>query len=252
MIIDADTHISPHRTPLTISTEELVERIGCAGVDKALCWLQPPYLREIDESLRYVYEATRRYPDKLLGFGWADPHLGRKRALDAIRRSTEEYGFYGVKLNGAQNEFYIDDEQLSLPLIEQIAKTGKLLALHIGADAYDRTHPFRAAKIAQRYPEMNILLAHMGGCSSPDLADACIEMAAGHPNLYLIGSNVGWNQVVKAIRVLGPRRVLFGSDTPFSDMHADRCAYEALLGDYFDEETARMVMGGNLARLFSL
>lgn len=55
----------------------------------------------------------------------------------------EEYGFYGVKLNGAQNSFYIDDESISLPLAEEVAKTGKLLAFHIGADEYDFTHPYR-------------------------------------------------------------------------------------------------------------
>lgn len=252
MIIDADTHISPVVSPKTIQTQELIRQMDLSGVDRAVCWLQPPYLREIDESLRYVYDATRRHPDRLLGFGWADPHLGLKKSVDTIRRCVEEYGFYGVKLNGAQNEFYIDDEELSLPLIEEIAKTGKPLALHIGADAYDYTHPYRAAKIARRYPQMPILMVHMGGAGTPDVSAACIEAAREHPNMTLVGSNIGLGRVAAAIRALGAGRVCFGSDTPFSPMHADLCAYQALLQDDFTPREARMVLGENIARLLGL
>ena len=170
MIIDADVHISP--TPEggnSITADELLRFMDRAGVDKALTWLQPPYMREIRAANRYVYESVRRYPDRLLGFGWADPHLGLENARDEIRRCVEEYGFYGVKLNGAQNSFYIDDPQLSLPLIEEIATTGRLLAFHIGTDAYEATHPFRLAKIARQFPQTRILMVHMGGVGFHDL-----------------------------------------------------------------------------------
>lgn len=50
-----------------------------------------------------------------------------------------------------------------LPVIEQIAVAGKLLAFHIGTDAYEATHPFRLAKIAKRFPTTKILTVHMGG-----------------------------------------------------------------------------------------
>ena len=42
MIIDADTHISPIRGPLTIPAEELICHMDRSGVNKAVCWLQPP------------------------------------------------------------------------------------------------------------------------------------------------------------------------------------------------------------------
>jgi hypothetical protein len=59
--------------------------------------------------------------------------LGLDAARAAVKRCVEEYGFYGVKLNGAQNSYYIDDPQLALPIVEEIARTGKLLAFHVGA-----------------------------------------------------------------------------------------------------------------------
>jgi len=106
MIIDADVHISPYPDEGGIGVEELLRRMDRAGVDKALTWLQPPYRRELDESNEYVYQAVKRHPDRILGFGWADPNLGLGKAKDTVKRCIDEYGFYGVKMNGAQNSFY--------------------------------------------------------------------------------------------------------------------------------------------------
>jgi predicted TIM-barrel fold metal-dependent hydrolase len=253
MIIDADTHISPTgEDAMAITYDELVRRMERAGVDKALTWLRPPYMREIAESNAYVYEATKQYPDRILGFGWADPHLGVERSKDDVKRCVYDYGFHGVKLNGAQNSYYIDDPKLSLPLVEEIAKTGKLLAFHVGTDAYETTHPFRVAKVARTFPELMILMAHMGGVAHHDLSNAGIEMAKECPNLFLIGSAVRSRAILKAIKTLGADRVCFGSDTPFELMHVEVAKYHALLDSEVTPEEKQQVMGGNIARLMDL
>ena len=250
MIIDADCHISPHPEGITI--EELLRRMDRAGVEKAVTWLQPPYRREIDEANEYVHRAMQAHPDRILGFGWADPNLGVDKARDTVRKCVETYGFYGVKLNGAQNSFFIDDPALSLPVIEEIAGTGKLLAFHVGADAPEHTHPFRVAKIARTHPDVTILCAHMGGVGHHDLSAAMIEFARECPNLHLIGSAVRDVHVLDAIRTLGPERVSFGSDTPFALMQVQLAMYRALLADELTAEQRAAVLGGNIERLFGL
>lgn len=253
MIIDADVHISS--TPEggnSITAEELLKRMDRAGVEKAVTWLQPPYLREIDWANRYVYDSARKYPGRLLGFGWADPNLGVPKARDMVKKCIYEYGFHGVKLNGAQNSFYIDDPRLSLPVIEEIAKTRRVLAFHVGGDAYETTHPFRVGKIAALYPELQILMVHMGGAAFADLSNAAIEIAQQYPNITLIGSAVRAIPILKAIRVLGANRVCFGSDTPFELMHVEVAKYNALLEGEVTAEERKKVMGGNIVRLFGL
>jgi hypothetical protein len=252
MIIDADVHITP--TSEGIGIDELLARMEKSGVDRALTWLQPPYMRDIEESNRYVYDAMARNPDKILGFGWADPNFGVKQARDMVKKCIDEYGFFGVKLNGAQNSFYIDDPNISLPVIEEIAKFRKLLAFHVGADAYEHTHPFRVGKIAERYPELQILVVHMGGASFADLSDAAIEFAQEHDNLTLIGSGVRTIPILKAIKTLGSSRVCFGSDTPFELMHVEVAKYKALLdGDEdLSEDDKTNIMAGNMIRLLKL
>ena len=253
MIIDADVHISPTcEGGVAVTVDELLRRMDRAGVDKALTWLQPPYMREIAASNAYVHQAMQQHPDRILGFGWADPRLGVANAIAMARQCIYEYGFYGVKLNGAQNSFFIDDPILSLPVIEEIARSGKLLAFHVGTDAYEQTHPFRVAKIARQYPEMQILMVHMGGVAHHDLSNAAIEIAQECPNLTLIGSTVRATAILKAIKTLGAKRVCFGSDTPFALMHVEVAKYHALLDGEVSAEQKHDVMAGNIARLMRL
>jgi len=252
MIIDADTHISPISGGLNIQADELLRRMDYSGVDKAITWLQPAYFPDVDFGNALVYEAAKKYPDRILGFGWADPHYGLDAAKDQIKRCIEEYGFYGVKLNGAQNRFFIDSEDMALPLIDEIVKAGVILAFHIGTDAFEATHPFRLAKIARRYPETKILAVHMGGVAFHDLSSAAIEVALEYPNITLIGSGVRAVNSLKAIKTLGSDRVCFGSDTPFALMHVELAMYEALLRDEVSERSKKLVLGGNIAGLFKI
>jgi predicted TIM-barrel fold metal-dependent hydrolase len=209
-------------------------------------------MRCTDEANAYVHEAAQAHPDRILPFGWVDPHLGIDAGRETIRRCVEDYGFHGVKMNGAQNEFFIDDPELSLPLIEAIAETGKLLAFHVGADAFEKTHPFRVAKVARMFPDLTILIAHMGGVGHKDISAAAIEFAAECPNLMLIGSAVRTGAILKAVRELGPERVCFGSDTPFELMHVERARYEAMLDGVLDADGQALVMGGNLLRTLAI
>jgi predicted TIM-barrel fold metal-dependent hydrolase len=220
MIIDADVHISPFEERWSIHTDELIRRMDYSGVDRALTWLQPAYFRETDAGNKMVNEAARNYPDRILGFGWVDPHHGLEAGKETIKRC--------------------------------LAKSGKMLAFHVGADAFEATHPFRLAKIARRFPETEILLIHLGGVGFHDLSDAAVEVALQCPNITVIGSAVRAVNILKAVKRLGAKRVCFGSDTPFAMMHVELAMYEALLRDEVTKEEKSWILGGNIARLFDL
>ncbi|MEO8171476.1 MAG: amidohydrolase family protein [Sediminibacterium sp.] len=253
MIIDADVHISPKPTGgNSITIDELLRRMDRAGVEKAVTWIQPPYWRHTEDSNRYVYEAAKAHPDRILPFGWADPNCGLQYALDEAKRCIEEYGFYGVKMNGAQNEFYIDDEDKAFPVIDYVHSTGKLMAFHIGGDSPEHTHPFRLGKIAARYPQMKILMVHMGGAHFHDLGNAAIETAAQHPNIHIIGSVIRSQPLLKAAKTIGTHRVCFGSDAPFELIHVEVAKYLSLFTGEISTNELNQIMGGNIAELFGL
>lgn len=251
MIIDADCHLSSQKLDaLAITAPELMDQMDRCGVDRALVWLKPPYNKDIDPENRAVYQAMRDFPHRLLGFGWVNPRLGADHARDTIRRCFEEYGFYGIKFNGAQDDYVIDDATI-LPLIEAAAGYGKPIAFHIGSDFYENTHPYRLGNIAGRFPETQFIMVHMGGASIPTLDRSAVETAEQHTNITLIGSSINEMAILGAIRKLGAQRICFGSDTPFRLMHVQLAMYQALLRDFSDQERT-LILGGNLARLLKL
>ncbi len=254
MIIDADVHISPTKEGgNSILVEELIDRMDQANVDKAITWIQPPYVRDnLNNSLKYVYESSKRYPERILGFGWADPNLGIENAKDTVKRCIEEYGFYGVKLNGAQNTFYIDDPKISLPLIEMIASYGKVIGFHTGADVKDFTHPYRVGKIAKMFPEAKFLMIHMGGASFDDYSEAAIEVARECPNVTLVGSAIRSIPLIKAMKEVGTHRVAFASDTPFELMYLEVEKYLTILKKEFTKEDVDQVMYKTIASVLDL
>jgi hypothetical protein len=253
-IIDADCHISPSSEGgNSLTLEDLLARMDLAGVDMAMTWLQPPYLRDmIEQSNSYIHQAMKKFPDRILGYGWADPNLGVEKAKDMVKRCVQEYGFYGVKLNGAQNYYAIDDPELALPVIEEIAKLGSRVAFHIGADSYNNTHPYRLAKVAALFPETTIFAVHMGGASFDDMSAIVIELAEKYPNILLIGSAVRAIPILTAVKRLGAERVCFGSDTPFELMHVEVAKYRALFDGQIASEEYELIMGGNIIREFGL
>jgi len=251
VIVDCDTHISPGGGEFAL--ERHLEDMEKAGVDRSLCWLSPHHYTDADgveQGNRYVYDAMKRHPDRIVGFGWADPTFGLDRARDAATRCAERFGLYGVKMNGAQNNFTIDDPEIGLPLARHIAGLGVLLAFHIGPDAYERTHPLRAARIAREIPETPILMVHMG-MRDADMNAAVIQAAAECPNMLLVGSATSYQAVLQAVRRLGAGRVLFGSDRPFTKMKVMRAVYETGLEDEISPEELALIMGGNAQKLFA-
>lgn len=216
MLIDADCHISS-REP-GCGFDDLVRQLDEVGVEKAVCWPKVSYTREIAPDNRAIYEGARAHPDRIITFCGANPLLGAGVARDELRRCIEEYGAKGVKLNGARDGYYIDDPELSLPLVDMIAEAGVILAFHCGANDFEKTHPFRIAKISDRHPGLPIMIVHMGGGAQPNLHDAAIELAAKYPNWFLIDSEADYRRILKAVQVLGTDRICYGSDTPFCPM----------------------------------
>lgn len=251
MIIDADCHISSYKFDgLAITDAELVGQMDRAGVDKALVWLKPPYDKNIEPENRAIYAASQRFPTRLLPMGWANPRMGKDFTTTTIRRCFEEYGFLGIKFNGAQDDFVIDDDAV-LPFVELAASYGKPLAFHIGSDFFENTHPYRLGKLAARFPETHFLMIHMGGAALPSLDRSAIETAERYANITIIASAIPEIPILAALQRLGPERICFGSDTPFRLMHVQLAMVKALMRDFSTADQA-LVLGGNLLRVLGI
>ena len=248
--IDGDTHISSVWTGNRISADLLIEQMDRIGISQSLVWLHPNQREDepcdFEAQNHYVYESSRRFPDRLLPVGWVNPRVyGFNKTHEQIRRQTGEYGFQGIKMNGAQNFYDLLDPVISLPVIESIASQGAFLAFH--SDANSNTHPDKIAWIAGLYPEVKILLVHMGQTACQD----AIRAAEQNDNIWLIGSGMpDPSPVLSAVKTLGSKRVCFGSDAPFSDAETAVANYRSLLQGKINAEEMADVAGKNLLRFF--
>lgn len=251
MYIDADCHVSGREDGNGIGIDELLSQLDLVGVERAVCWPMVSYTREMAADNEAIYEGMKAHPERIIGFGGVNPLLGLDKARDELRRCIEVYGFKGIKLNGARDGYYIDDPELSLPLVEMIAKAGLVLAFHCGSNDFEKTHPFRIAKVSDAFPNLPIMVIHMGGAGRPDLHDAAIEFAEQYPQWYLVDSEADYRKVLQAVETLGADRICYGSDTPFCPMRFEWGIRQVVYQDLKAEERAK-VLGGNMAGLLQL
>lgn len=249
-LFDADTHMSPYRNfDKSINAEQWENLMEKAGVDQAIAWLLPQGVEDVTESNKYIGTVARTNR-RIIPFGWANIREGVDKAKSDAERCMREYGCKGVKLNGAQNEYFIDSPE-AMEVMKVIADEKGIVAFHIGADYPDFTDPIRAERAARAFPETKFLMVHMGGASMPDVSENVIKIAGRNPNMYLIGSAIPVEKVKIALDTLGPDRILFGSDTPFYSAVDVKAEYDRMLSVY-SVDVRKKVMGENARRLFNL
>ncbi|MEW5957633.1 MAG: amidohydrolase family protein [Chloroflexota bacterium] len=245
-----------------VTVEQLIADMDAAGLDQVV--MQGIYFRHHDTCVaqnNWYIEWCRQYPDRLLGFATVQPLAGRP-ALDEVRRAIDR-GLRGVGeiLPYAQGHSLRDD--VFLAVVELVIELDVPLCLH-GAEPVGRDYPGRAYTplqdyvwLAEQYPDLKLILAHLGGLLpyyelNPTLKKALRHVyydTAAVPLLYR-------PQVYKSIvDVVGPEKILYGSDYPlliyprrtrqpgFKDLLAEirECGLtEAQLG---------LILGDNIRRL---
>ena len=161
-------------------------------------------------------------------------------------------GFLGVKLHPEYQQFHIDDPGLA-PLYGALEKAGLIALFHAGHDIgfpdSERAAPQRILAVHRAFPSLKIVAAHLGGYRRWE------EVAA-----HLLGSGV-WLDTCYAIghvperllrEILGghrPDRILFGSDSPWTDQAAEIARIRAL---GLSSECTELILGGAARSLLGL
>jgi uncharacterized protein len=137
-------------------------------------------------SARAVNDATaafaQAHPEKLIGFMSVhprDPHL-----LDEMDRCVNDLGLRGIKLGPNYQNFdpvgedafrlYARAEELKLPILFHQGTSPVRFA------DLDYAHPRHMDRVATRFPELRIVLAHMAHPWQTD----CIAVIRKHPNVW--------------------------------------------------------------------
>jgi uncharacterized protein len=167
----------------------------------------------------------------------------------------------GIKLYPGYEEFYPADRECR-PLYEMCVRHDIPVVYHSGETLNEQwreeyNHPWEIAHVAERMPELKIIVAHF---SQPHL-EACRDIILRFPSIHADIAGLAHATTVSvcgitAIReIVGdtvrkqPEKVLFGTDWPICDTGEHIRLVESLK---LDEKAREMVFSGNAKRLFRL
>jgi predicted TIM-barrel fold metal-dependent hydrolase len=165
--------------------------------------------------------------------------------LALARSALAAGGFRAVKIwPGAD---YQPTPDRLRPVMDLCREFGVPLRVHGDIDD-PRSSPLALVGLANAYPDVPIILAHMPGEYTLDgLATVAAGQQAG--NLFFDTSTCPSAQIGRAIAELGADRILWGSDSPWWDIEIELMKIRLL--QLSDDDFAR-VTGGNARRLFGL
>lgn len=179
-----------------------------AGISKFLVHSTATKKEQVSSINDYIVEVQTEN-NSCVGFGTLFP--GLEDVKDEVKRILR-MGLHGIKLHPEFQKFNIDDESM-MPIYTALEGNLPIL-MHMGDEKSDASSPYRLAKILDRFPNLTVIAAHLGGYSRWE-----------ESMKYLVGRNVYFdtsstlaiidrNKVVEIIRKHGVHKVLFGSDYP--------------------------------------
>lgn len=246
--------------------QRMIEDMDKAGVDKAI--LLGVY-RQTPENARETNNDTlavmREYPDRILGFGVMAPSPLDK-ALDEVKRCVDN-GMAGIgELNPYGQGTTFDDPNF-LKVVEAVIDAGIVLNLHVSEEVghfylgKSTTRLMDYYRLACRYPELKLVLAHWGG--GLIFFEIVPEVRRNLKNVYydIAGSPLLYPTPAifnVAMQCISHKKLLYGSDYPLiicpkKQTEPDfRPFLEEIREVGLAEDVYADVMGLNAARLFGM
>ena len=182
------------------------------------------------------------YSDRFVGFETVNPWW-RSQGVDELRRALEVHGFRGLILHPILQGFEANDP-LAFPLVEAALQLHMIVYVTGGAPYL--AMPYKIADLAGRYPEGRFVMGHAGWDFHFDVG-YCLEAC---PNLWVETSRNGLANMESLVNRFGPRRILFGSDYPFSGYAGELAKIRLLPG--LDDVGRQLILGENAKELLGL
>jgi hypothetical protein len=239
-IIDMHGHLG--RTGFAIPDTDPASMIAVMdrlGIRSTICSHMQSWGAEAVRGNREVLDAMRAYPGRVLGYAsvwpWSEAEVRAEVAhcLDA--------GFTGIKVHNSQGFPYTLAGYL--PMYEMANERHLPMLLHVWGE--ERVFA-EITEIADRYPTINILMAHSGAANF----DGYVRMATEHPNVYLdlAYSASPRGMVERLVAAAGVEKVVFGSDSYFFSQSQQ---IGKVLGANITDDQKRQILSGNALRVLA-
>jgi hypothetical protein len=212
-----------------------------------------------EEALIRARQMAQDSPEKYIPFFWINVE-NIKQSVEELEAAADKWDCKGVKFQTLLQHCYPNERRL-YPIYEKCFELGLVVLFHSGAVAFTQefgiphitkyAHPLYVDEVAFDFPEMPIILAHMGG----NYFYEALIMAEKHDNIMLDTAYLPFfckrmlpdvapiQMIQRGVEILGPERILY--------------AYEGLPPSVIQdsdmpEESKRLILGHNAMRLFGL
>ncbi len=193
--------------------------------------------------------AMQEKKDFFFPLGSLHPDSQRKEAeLDRLAAA----GIRGIKIHPDYVGIPISDPRFD-EIFSLLEERGMFVVAHTGVDPIspDLVHatPKMLAEIIRRHPRLTLIAAHMGGYT---LSREVLDTLVG-TRIYLDTSLCArrveeWDTLRQILKEHDSDRILFASDTPWSDPAAELAF---ILGSPLSEKTKEKILSGNALRLLT-
>ena len=211
MIIDIHTHLmgreykNQRKLLLQAMEQYQISKIFVSGLTQ----IPNPKSDAIRAYNDEVADFKRENETRVEGYVYVSPEL--PDAEYELRRGIEDQGMIGLKIWMSTR---CDDPCID-PIAERMIAYGYPILIHAMHKAVNQlpneSLGQHVAALARRYPELKIIMAHLGGnCyhGIPAIMD-CPNVWVDHSSSIFRGDDLAY-----AVEMLGADRVLFGSDMP--------------------------------------
>ncbi len=258
-------HVFPDNVREQGSIDSLLALMDTCDIARAVCFA--PHRHQVrdlgyPEPNEWLAERISDEP-RLVGFACINP-----TSADAVARleAALGMGLAGCKLHPAADKYDVLDDR-AMDFYAAAEEFGVLLDIHVGPHWYriSHYHPLKFDEIAWAYPNLAMVLEHLGGLPfyHDVLAVLGNNLPLGRPG-HLYGGitsilnrdlqklwYLGIDRVAEAIFILGEDMPIYGLDFPYNPVELVQAELAELRTLELSAEGLAKLLGGNLERAIS-
>ncbi len=193
------------------TAKTLIQQCDQTGVQKCLVTSVATTPHHAQSINSFIANEVKLFPDRFIGFGSLHPE---SEDLEEDVEHLIELGSKGVKLHPDIQSFKVDDPKV-IRIFEICNEKGLPILLHTGDSRYDNSNPNRVAPVLEKFPDLIVIGAHLGGWS---IWEDAAEKLSQYKNFYVDTCSSFYalkkETARKIIEIYGTDKVIFGTDFP--------------------------------------
>ena len=281
MIIDFHTHTFPdsiaaravdslskeaHIVPFTDGTVSgLIDSMDKGGIDMSVLLPVATAASQVESINDKALRSNEKFEGRLVSFGCMHPEYSNYK--DELRRLKND-GMKGIKIHPVYQKADIDSKAF-LDIIYAACENDLIVITHAGLDigfpGVVNCSPKMCRNVINAIGEFKFVLAHMGGWRNWDEVPLYLEDTTAFLDTSFSSGRIQalsdgyWDDkdkgmldaegFMKLVKAFGSDRLLFGSDSPWSDQ---KDAVEYIKGFPLDEGDIGKILGGNACKLLGI